>query len=178
MKTIIHNILVGAIAASSALAGDHMVSSGKTVKNVIVPEPCFKDHEFQIDVFGTYTNSLRNLQYQDGFGGGIGVNYFFSRHIGVGVDGSIYDGDVNGVWNTTGNIIFRFPIEGRICIAPYIYAGGGARMDGRAVGTLDVGGGLEWRVTPKIGVFGDVRHTWAEHQQDALQTRVGVRFSF
>jgi hypothetical protein len=179
MKKLTYSILIGAIAASSALAGDHVVSSGKETKAVIPPaEPCFRDHEFQLDVFGTYTNSLRNLQYQDGFGGGIGVNYFFTRYIGVGVDGSVYDGDVSGVWNTTGSIIARLPIENSICIAPYIYGGGGVRMDGATVGTVHAGGGLEWRVSHDIGIFSDVRYTWAEHQQDALQTRVGIRFVF
>ncbi len=179
MKKFANSILVGAIAATSALAGDRVVSSGKESKTMVPPPiPCFRDHEFQLDVFGTYTNSLRNLGYQDGFGGGIGVNYFFTRNIGVGVDGSLYDGEVHGVWNTTGSIIARFPIEGQICIAPYIYGGGGVRADGTTLGTVHAGGGLEWRVTPSIGIFGDVRYTWAENNNDALQSRVGVRFAF
>ena len=180
MKKLTYSILVGAVAASSALAGDHVVSGGKAVKDVVAPAPipCFRDQEFQLDVFGTYTNSLRNLQYQDGFGGGIGVNYFFCRNFGVGVDGSVYDGDVNGVWNTTGSIIARFPIENGICIAPYIYGGGGVRTDGQLNATAHAGGGLEWRVNPNFGIFSDVRYTWAEHNQDHLQTRVGVRFPF
>ncbi len=180
LKATTVGMAAASLLATSALAGEHTVSSGKQTKTVTAPEePCFKEREFQLDVFGTYTNSLRNLDYQDGFGGGIGVNYFFTRNIGFGVDGSVYDGEVNGVWNTTGSIIARFPIEtGSICIAPYIYGGGGARMNGDSVATAHAGGGLEWRVSPKFGVFSDVRYTWAEHNQDALQTRVGLRFPF
>lgn len=181
LKTATAGVAALSLFATAAFAGDRVVSSGKETKGTVAPapEPCFRDHEFQLDVFGTYTNSLRNLDYQDGFGGGVGVNYFFTRNIGVGVDGSVYDGDVSGVWNTTGSIIARFPLEMHsVCIAPYIYGGGGARMDGHAVATAHAGGGLEWRVSQKIGIFSDVRYTWAEHNQDALQTRVGLRFVF
>lgn len=179
MKTIASSILIGAIAATSAFAGGHAVSSKET-KNVVPPPiPCFKDQEFQLDVFGSYTNGERNYLYDDGFGGGIGVNYFFMRYLGVGVDGNVYDGDVGGVWSSSASLIARYPVDlGTFCFAPYIFGGGGVRADSETVGTVHGGAGIEFRVTPKIGIFGDGRYTWGKDEDDSILTRVGVRFVF
>jgi opacity protein-like surface antigen len=142
------------------------------------PEPCFKDVELQLDVFGSYTNAVSRSQHGDGFGGGIGVNYFFCRYLGVGVSGNLRDGDVNGVWNADASIIARYPLElGTFCLAPYILAGGGIETDSTTVGSWHAGGGLEWRATPSFGIFGEGRYTWAE-DNDSASARVGLRFVF
>lgn len=159
--------------ASSAFAGQ----PSKEVKSVVPPEPCFKDQEFQLDLFGSYTDAVKRSPHGDGFGGGLAVNYFFMRYVGVGVDGNIYDGDVNGAWDFSGRIIARYPIEG-VCIAPYIFAGGGVATNGTTVGTLHAGGGLEWRATHSIGIFGEGRYSWGGDDIDAAQVRAGVRFAF
>ena len=178
MKKITYSILVGAVAASSALAGDHTVSH-KESKKLIPTEPCFKDQEFQLDVFGSYTNGARAYPYDDGFGGGIGANYFFMRYLGVGVDGNVYDGGVHGVWSGSASLIARYPVDlGHFCFAPYIFGGGGVRSDSHTLGTEHAGAGIEFRITPKIGIFGDGRYTWAENRQDAVTTRIGIRFVF
>ena len=181
MKKIAYSILVGAVAASSALAGERTVSHKDSKDKVVVPEaiPCFKDQEFQLDVFGSFTNGARDYRYDDGFGGGIGVNYFFTRNIGVGVDGNLYDGGVHGVWTSSASVIARFPVDlGHFCFAPYIFGGGGVRSDGHTVGTEHAGAGIEFRVTPRVGIFSDGRYTWAEDRNDSITTRVGVRFVF
>lgn len=165
--------------ASSAFAGQPVVES-KDYK-APAPEPCFRDQEFQLDVFGSYTDSRSANPHADGFGGGIALNYFFMRYVGVGVDGNLFDGDANGVWSTTGRIIARFPIDngiGNLCLAPYIFGGGGYEVNGDGFGTLHAGGGLEWRATQSFGVFGEGRYTWGEDDQNSAQARVGVRFVF
>jgi len=179
MNKIAYSILAGAIAASSAIAGDHTVSH-KESKGTVAPAPipCFKDQEFQLDVFGSFTNGAREYNYDDGFGGGIGVNYFFMRNLGVGVDGNVYDGGVRGVWTSTASLIARFPIEGNVCFAPYVFGGGGVRSNGETVGTVHGGAGIEFRVTPRIGIFGDGRYTWAKDERDSITSRLGVRFAF
>jgi hypothetical protein len=179
MKKITFSLLIGALAASSALAGQPMVSSSYKGVTTVAPPPCFKDQEFQVDLFGSFTQGNRDYIYQDGAGGGVGINYFFIRNLGIGVDGNYHDGDVHGVWSTSASLIYRWPIEGgNTCWAPYLFAGGGYRTDGKAVFTEHAGAGIEWRINPTLAIFGDGRYTWAEHQDDSITTRLGVRFVF
>ena len=95
------------------------------------------------------------------------------------MDGQIYDGGANGVWDVTGRLIARYPIElGTYCLAPYAFGGGGIQADSTTSGTWHAGAGLEWRATQKIGVFGESRYTWGAQNDDAYQARLGVRFAF
>lgn len=178
MKKIAFSFIAGLAVASSALAG-HEVKESKEYKTPI--EPCFKDQEFQIDLFGSYTDATSRSQYGDGFGGGIALNYFFLRYLGIGVDGNLRDSDASEVWNVTGSLIARYPIEaGGVCLAPYVLAGGGYQVDGSGDGTWHAGGGLEWRAVPqKLGIFAEGRYTWAGDDDDnSAQVRAGVRFVF
>lgn len=173
MKKIAFTLAASLAVASSALAG-------KEIKEYKQPvEPCFGDTEFQLDLFGSYTDT-EGGGYSDGVGGGIGFNYFFSRYVGIGVDGNIFDGGVNGVWQTSGSLIARFPVElGGLCLAPYILAGGGVQTDGVTSGTYHAGGGLEFRLVPeKFGVYAEGRYTWAADSDDSAQARLGVRLVF
>ena len=151
--------------------------------------------------------------FSDGSGGGVGVNYFFAKYFGIGVEGNWWDGcrgGFNGTLNTsdgvilsgpvdavalaaaakatnstitvlsngnliikdrrafgnshksaanqvTGNLILRYPFEGPICWAPYIFGGGGGVFDGQSTGFGDVGIGVEFRITPNMGFFTDWR---------------------
>ena len=110
-------ILSLAFIASSAFAGQPVMDSGK--KNPIPLEPCFHDKELQIDIFGSYVSA--EGQYSDGFGGGLGVNYYFTRYIGAGVDAQLTDADHDSsLWQFTGNLLLRYPVEaGGFCFAPY-----------------------------------------------------------
>ncbi len=176
MKKFALTLIAGLGLATSVFAGREMVSS-KDYKSPV--EPCFKDQELQVDLFGSYTDSVNRSPYNDGFGGGVAVNYFFHRYIGIGIEGNVFDGDANGVWNLGGRLLARYPLElGSTCIAPYIFVGGGAQFDGLTSGTWLTGGGLEWRATPSFGVFGEGRYTWAGNQANSAQGRVGVRFVF
>jgi hypothetical protein len=173
MKKIAYSLVACLAFAGSAFAG-------KEIKEFKQPvEPCFKDTELQIDVFGTYTDT-EGGGYSDGLGGGVGVNYFFMRYLGVGVDGNIFDGDANGVWQANGKLIARFPIElGGLCLAPYVFATGGVQADGVTTGTYGAGGGLELRIVPeKLGVFAEGKYQWSASSNDSAQARVGVRLVF
>jgi opacity protein-like surface antigen len=214
MKTIALGFLATVIAASSALAGDGVMNKDYQPP---VTSPCFRDHELQLDVFGSFMNlpyghddAIRNTNFRrdnerDGGGGGVGVNYFFTRYIGIGVDAD-FDSNIGGVANYTGKFILRLPIETHgICIAPYIFAGGGGEslfddggnnnnffngLNGRrfrhdTLGSWMVGGGLEWRVTPRFGVFVEGRYTWTARYSnenglnyDNDMARVGLRVAF
>ena len=181
MKKIVFTLIAGLGVAGSVFAGP--ATAGKTDKKVIVPvEPCFRDREFQLDVFGQYmhfTHGKKNHTF-DGGGGGLGFNYYFCRYAGVGVDVS-GNSLSNGLGDATGSLLLRYPLElGSVCLAPYALGGGGVQTGaGSTVGTWHAGGGLEWRVTPKFGVYGEGRYSWAEkHNQETSQARLGLRFAF
>lgn len=183
MKKAIIALFAIAAVAGSAFAGSTYVSSGKEMKQTKTfkqpyeePFTCFSDQEFQLDLFGSYTDT-NGGGYGDGFGGGIGMNYFFQRYVGIGVDGNVFNGGQNGVWNTTGSLILRYPID-EICTAPYIFGGGGVQTDGEIAGSGHVGGGIEYRFVPhRFGMYSEGRYTWAGNN-DSWQTRIGFRFVF
>ena len=180
MKKLTFTLLATVALSSSVFAGREVVDykDGKTTS--YPPEQCFKDTEFQVDIFGSYTDTVSSGRYGDGLGGGIGVNYFFSRYLGLGVDGNVFDGNANGLWQTSGRLIARYPIEtGSLCIAPYVFGGAGVQSNGETVGSWHAGGGLEWRATHSFGLFGEGRYTWtADSAEDSGQARLGARFVF
>ncbi len=176
MNKIALSLLAGFAVAGSAFAG-HEVSH-KDYKQMPEPEPCFRAQELQLDLFGSYTNSIERSDHGDGFGGGLGVNYFFCKYVGIGASGNLYKGEANGAWNFDTSLIARLPIEsGSFCIAPYILGGGDLTTDGTTVGGWHAGGGLEWRATHHLGIFAEGRYIWAEDRPAAM-SRVGVRFVF
>jgi hypothetical protein len=176
MKKIALPLIAVLALASSAFAG-HEVKETKDYKAPV--EPCFKDQELQLDIFGNWTEATNNNRNANGFGGGAGVNYFFMKYLGLGVDGAVRDGGRRAVADFSGRLIARFPIEmGSLCLAPYVFGGGGLEFDDVTVGTWHAGGGLEWRVTHQVGVFGEGRYTWGGNDVDSAQARLGVRIVF
>ncbi len=214
MKKYIITGIAAAIAATSAMAGTAV--SSKQV--VAYEEPClFRDNELQFDVFGLgYFNQGGNdfnyyginnapgISGRPAWGGGLGINYFFSRFIGIGLEQDLY-GRQSGSspvdagytrWATIGNLFLRYPI----CswnVAPYVMIGGGANYgntpqldvgNGQKVGTYTsgqgfghVGGGIEYRLTQNIGLFSDARYIYsgvAGLANNNLMWRYGLRFAF
>lgn len=140
----------------------------------------FHDNEVSVDMFGLYALPEGSGRLDDGFGGGLGVNYFFTRNIGLGVDGYWWDGDQVSkevVSSFTGSLILRLPIDS-IHLAPYVFGGGGAHFSGIDQLSLHGGAGLEYRLTPTFGLFGDGRYTFTEDTNDFGLIRVGARFVF
>ena len=161
-------------------------------------------------------NAGRPQYFNDGSGGGVGLNFFFARYFGFSLEGNWWDGirgNFNGDFTSTdlvtpsvaytpatflalqnaanaigstatllpngqvvlttpnrfanthrttanqvtGNFILRYPFEGPVCWAPYVFVGGGGVFDGGSTGFGDVGLGVEFRVTPYMGFFTDWR---------------------
>jgi hypothetical protein len=182
MKKIILPLIACFGLASSAFAGQEV----KETKEVAPVEPCFRDHELQLDVFGSWSSIHDNHDHNratdgraQGFGGGVGVNYFFTRYLGVGIDGDV-SAARNGLWDVTGELIARYPIEtGTLCLAPYAIVGGGFQDNGIREGIWHTGGGLEWRVTHHLGIYAEGRYIWAGlHEEDNVRVSLGVRFVF
>ena len=204
MKKLGLGVVVCAVCltvASACFAGP-MTRSSKEYKAPVEEPQCFGDHEFQADIFGAYgvTEEGQGAIMRDhGWGGGVGLNYFFTRWFGLGVDGCWLDvkpGDShriveNGETHThvdsaaTGSIILRYPID-RWCLAPYMFVGGGAQWSCGVYGSAHAGAGLEYRIIPqKLGIFVDGRCTVLADKSSVpisnphfTLIRAGVRFVF
>jgi hypothetical protein len=165
--------------------------------------PKYNGNELSLDMFGSYWAAERGLNHvfetnikgeRGRWGGGVGVNYFFTRYFGIGGDANWSDhrgfGGPATDW-VMGNAIVRLPI----CnsgFAPYVYGGGGRQFNGlfREDGEVfagkryewfaDLGAGLEYRFTPGLGIFGDARYMWhlKDGGVDRLALRAGLRLAF
>jgi hypothetical protein len=114
----------------------------------------------------------------------------------------------------TGDFILRLPLDDfwpSVHLAPYIFGGGGGVFTGAGDNTANTrfagvnerfnnassnvtnnrglghaGGGLEYRFTPHIGIFGEASYNWVEggnHNfnssvKDFVQTNFGLRYAF
>jgi hypothetical protein len=227
MKKYIITGVMAAVAATSAFAGTTTASKEVApveapclFRDNELQLDLFGLGDFYKGANGNFFNSLtgaggesRQFSGRPGWGGGLGLNYIFARYFGVGIEQSLFgrnSGSYNATtgtgdafdygytrWQTTGNLIFRYPI----CqwnLAPYLLLGGGAqygnvpniqgtvngvnrryRMAGQGFG--HVGGGLEYRVTETIGLFSDARYLFSGVDglaNNQLQWRYGLRFAF
>jgi hypothetical protein len=139
-------------------------------------------NEFTLDAFATYNKFEKGVDdvfdrsWRHGhFGGGVGLNYFFLRNLGVGVDTYFND---QGVFakNIAGSAILRFPI-GDTGFAPYIFGGLGGRFSPVEEWTGHGGAGIELRLNPDVGIFSDIRYTVADKTADEMLVRAGIRIS-
>ena len=195
MQKLTFSLLAVLGLVGTSFAGREMVSH-KEMKQVAPPEHCFNDRELQFDIFGAYSDgngqNHAGIFQDNAFGGGIGINYFFHRNLGVGLDATWLYGEENPqvdkdnettLHNFTGSLIFRFPIDSA-CIAPYLFVGGGFHVDGEQWASGHAGGGLEYRIVPqKVGIFVDARYTYFGDRfgygdQSQVGARAGVRVVF
>ncbi len=167
-------LMVIAIAMSStSFAG----SDFKLNKEVVVDNCRFRDSEFQLDLFGS---GAFYKQGEPAWGGGIGVNYFFLKYIGIGAEQTLVGREDVAEWGTFGNLFLRYPI----CswnLAPYAVVGLGAlygQTEAILAGT--VGGGLEYRITDNVGIFADARWLYNANVSNsgAVGVRTGLKFAF
>lgn len=176
MKKLSLTIIMAVAVVGSAFAG----TDAKTFKdkNVVEPTCLFRANELQLDAFAA---GFWHKGSNPGWGGGLGVNYFFTKFIGIGVEEDLLArrGETTE-WVTAGNLLLRYPICS-INLAPYALVGGGAsygcKRQGHGFG--DVGAGLEYRVTSNIGLFSDARWVYSsEDPKSSVLGRAGLRFAF
>jgi hypothetical protein len=187
-------LLACTLMASSAFAGQPVVTTDKNYK-APEPEACFRDGELQLDIFGMYADGNSPLHAgpirDHGWGGGIGINYFLTLNLGVGVEAAWLDARENGslgggytaIHNYSASLIYRF-VETDSCLAPYVFLGGGVAGDGENWAFGHVGLGAEYRITPqKLGIFADARWNYygdrfGHGDQNNVAARVGLRIVF
>jgi hypothetical protein len=155
--------------------------AGQSSKKVVVApqQELFRAGEVQLDVFAAGAAGNYNGGSVNGFGGGLGLSYFFTKYFGLGIDNTLTSLNGNGhVYNSTqADIIARYPIESWH-LAPYALVGGGATWGTQSQGNGNVGGGLEYRINRGIGLFADSRYIYGNNGLNETLTRAGLRFIF
>ena len=147
---------------------------------------------------------------------GAGVDLSTSTVTVTGSNGFRRSGSASGAAAgvITGDFVMRLPLDDfwpTVHLAPYIFGGGGAVFTGAGGNTINtpfpavnqrfnnassnvsnnrglanIGGGLEYRFTPHIGVFGEAGYNWVgggQHSfnssvKDFIQTNFGLRWAF
>jgi len=150
--------------------------------------PKYAAQEVSLDLFASYINpegefdDLFDTNIRHGFwGGGVGLNYFFTQYIGLGADFNISSkpDDLTLMDQVTGDVVARLPI-GNSGLAPYLIGSGGRAMSPNYSWVYGGGVGLEMRVNPTTGFFSDARFLWSERstEDNRLLLRAGVRVVF
>ena len=152
------------------------------------------NHEFDLG----HLSKDRFLARDENWGGGASFKFFFSRYIGVGVEGyGLAANETAG--GALGTLTLRYPI-GCSRLAPYVYGGlGGAfggshtvlsefpedvfhtsdREDDDAIFAGEVGAGLEFRFTTRMGLMADFSwHLLEGPNNNFGMARSGLTFAF
>lgn len=176
--------LLTLVMVSSAKADDademHLVGN----KHQDVDGPYYAN-EMVFDGFGsasfgreTINNISANRIKNDArVGGGIGMSYFITRHIGFGGDAYVENAAHSLVDSASASAIFRLPI-GASGLAPYVYGGGGHEFDLTDQWFAHLGGGLEYRFTHSFGIFTDGRYVLTDKTANYGIVRLGFRTTF
>jgi len=134
----------------------------------------YRPAEVSLDLFGSYTDhDVRNGRHDESWGGGLGLNFFFTRMVGIGIDSH------TDRWqfpqHANASLIVRFPsVAG---FAPYGFGGAGRDWD-NGQWTAHAGGGLELRFNRYTGLFADGRAVFPEDTPDYAFARAGIRIGF
>jgi hypothetical protein len=146
--------------------------------------PRYNANELTMDFFGSFLANQRKIEdlfktnIRSGhWGGGVGVNYFFIRELGIGGDINMPADGGNFINAASGSLIARLPI-GNSGFAPYIFGGGGRQTQPSWEWFGHAGVGMEYRFNPIAGIFTDARYMWVKNTPDELLLRAGLRVAF
>jgi len=135
----------------------------------------FREPEMTLDLFGTWADHDKFGDDTAHVGGGLGINYFPSRFLGLGVDS--YLEEWRWPYRVNGSAIGRFPL-GQSGLAPYGLIGGGREFKYVTQWYWHAGGGLELKLNPYTGLFADGRRVFADKTPDYTLVRAGLRLGF
>lgn len=178
MKTTL--LLLCVALTSTAFAGTPATYSGKGGKAPVQPIvplgcDCFAPG-FTYGFFGGAELPSEDSFRDDGLGGGILGEYFFTENIGIQASyGAFAPNPVHHIYGA--DLVVRFPIRS-LCIAPYILGGGGAISNGDTLGYVNAGAGIDVRFPSFncIGIFADGAYHWTEESDENFTLiRLGVK---
>ena len=185
MKKLLSTIVLLAVSAGLATAGDYYSKAPVSKGPVVVPPPvcpCF-DPGVELSLFaaGIFPDSDGYYEADDEFGGGVGAGLFFTENLGVNVSYHAFNTDPSVEHYITADVVLRFPIHSA-CIAPYVFGGGGVVTNGGTDGLYRAGGGLDIRMDAMgcVGIFVDGSYNWVDGDEhdDAVIARVGFKIPF
>lgn len=142
----------------------------------LVPGSFFAAKEFSLDLYGT--GSLSNADRDADnirFGAGVGVNYFFTRGLGIGLRAESDNTGHSFVDRVKARGIFRAPLWDRL--APYGFVEGGFDFERDDWGA-GAGGGLEYKFGPRLGVFAEAGLEVDTGGSGLMRGTAGLRLTF
>lgn len=184
MKKLTLALLSTLVLATTLTAGP-MVYNPMPGPNVVVPSGLYRDMEFFIDVYGSYLKQYGSENCgcdetnRHGWGGGISVGEYFIPHVGLRADANFSSVDVART-QVSVDLLLRYPIPGTP-FAPYALVGGGIETrSGSTDALFRVGGGLEYRLTSRFGLFTEASYAWIynDERTEDLTVKAGMRFVF
>lgn len=134
--------------------------------NAVGEQQYFQAKELNVEAFGAI--QAQNLTDNPDWGAGVGVSYFITRGFGFGVRAVSYETRHSAIDQVEPRLIVRAPLWDRI--APYGYAAGTYSFEHGRWGA-GAGGGLEYRFSPRIGVFAEA----GLHLETGTDVRVSKR---
>jgi hypothetical protein len=135
----------------------------------------YNAQEFSLDLMGMYATRDKSGQDVDAWGLGVGLNYFFTRNMGVGADTYADAFEVPYLLNAS--FIYRYPVSDT-GFAPYGFAGFGRQWEHAPQWMGHIGLGIEYRINVRTGVFVDARRVFPVETGDYAVWRAGMRFGF
>ena len=194
MKKVFLSLSIGILGSIVCFAGTEKNSIKNQGNKELIPiDELFRANEFDVSVFSTVAlggidqyenrrNSLhdayKSVEHQAAWGGGVECDYFFSRHVGLGIEGD-WLASHSAISSVSANIIGRYPIEyGKWAWAPYAFIGGGGQFDSQNAGYSQSGIGVEFRFKSHWGIFTDGRYVIHDSDLNYALLRAGIRFNF
>jgi hypothetical protein len=144
----------------------------------VTPES-FSANELTLDLFGAYITGPNHGEDSNSerWGGGVGLNYFFLKGLGVGVEAEGFDNHGKLVDTFSSSLIGRIAIKDSP-LAPYGFIGAGRTTAPTWEWLYYAGGGLEVRLNPATGLFVDGRWNVVERYPNYGLIRAGLRLAF
>jgi len=137
----------------------------------------FPANQLSLDAFGTYADRDRTGDSVHHFGGGMGLDYFFTRYLGVGADS--YIEEWKWPYRVNGDAILRLPLQvAGIGFSLYALGGGGREFKDIPQFSWNAGGGVEFKFNTRWGIFADARRVFPDKTGDYNLVRAGLRIGF
>ncbi|MGH7950385.1 MAG: outer membrane beta-barrel protein [Limisphaerales bacterium] len=145
----------------------------------------YRAKEFSIDAFASGSLGQETLENASGarvehngrLGAGVGLNYYFTRYVGIGGDAYTENTAHNFIDSASGNVLLRLPI-GDTGIAPYIFGGAGHQFDQVSQSFGQGGAGIEFRFMKHAGFIVEARYVFADKTDNYGVARAGIRLNF
>jgi len=137
----------------------------------------FDGDKLELGLYGSYYFGSNDLVDDNG-AIGISAAYFFTEFIGIQASYSLVFSSPE-LHDLAGSVVARYPIKD-ICLAPYVYGGGGYADNTTGQATGHIGTGLDWRFDDNhgMGVFVDYRYTFADKTADWQAVSAGFKINF